>query len=146
MRTTFKPSKIVAVLLAVIIASAACVATSLFIDGTKDADLIVISYGCFFLGLVAMFSRIAFEGLSTRIGMGGIEQVCLMRRGKLVTRKSVMWAQVTNFTQKGHVVHLTSNDFTVRLDLAFYGDMAEVINFIQSRCPAGSDESSRSPT
>ena len=44
MRTMFKPSLIAAVLLAVIIATAVYVATSLFIDDAKEADLIVISY------------------------------------------------------------------------------------------------------
>ena len=139
MRTTFKPSKIVAGLLFAIITIATYISAWLFIDSAKDGNFLVIAQGVLFLVVAAMLSHTAIRGLSTRIDTNGVSQMVPTSAGR-ITRRYIAWNEVASVTRRGYVLSLVSRNVTTRINLALFDDMAEVTNFIQSRCPTGSDD------
>lgn len=130
MSSAITPSKLVLALVFSLIAIAVYMAATFFIDSARDGSLVVMGYGVLFVLVATMLFDSAIEGLTTRIGMDGVDQLSLLHKGRFMATRRIVWTEMTGVSCKGHVVEVTNSDTTIRINLAYYNDMGEVVNFI----------------
>lgn len=90
------------------------------------------------IGVVSMalglgFGRNVGELCSVKIDDGGVSQLKIMRKKRLIFRARIDWKDQIVFVDDGIRIVLKNASTEVRINLSFFGDMHEVAAFIEDR-------------
>lgn len=140
MKASLRPSILAAVsvlcICSGIVVAVACLWRSIF----HEFNPLIFLFGVAGLNTLTPMAVMGFEDMFTTIDRNGIGQLRIFRGGRFWVRSFLAWDSVKTVSMKKLLFLLEGDGLKVRVSLAFFSNMDEVIEFIEARLPIGDVE------